>query len=53
MLADGRNAHLIQHGEAWWRKNLAQFFTVANILKKGPELHVIVASKAPKGKRSV
>lgn len=47
-LADGRNAHLIQHGEAWWEKNLAQHFTVAKIMKKGPELHVIVSPKKVK-----
>jgi hypothetical protein len=44
-LPDGRNTHLIQRGEAWWRKNLAKFFTVGKILTSGPLLHVIVTPK--------
>ena len=44
-LPDGRNTHLIQRGEAWWRKNLALFFEVGSVKKKGPELHVVVGPK--------
>lgn len=44
-LPDGRNTHLIQRGEDWWRKNLVRFFTVGQIKTKGPELHVIVGPK--------
>lgn len=45
-LPDGRNTHLIQRGEAWWRKNLSKYFTVGKILTAGPLLHVIVTPKA-------
>jgi hypothetical protein len=41
-LPDGRNTHLIQKGEAWWRKQLTRVFVVGSILKKGMELHCIV-----------
>lgn len=44
-LADGRNAHLIQNDKQWWKNRLKVFFTVAQMLEKGPELHVIVAKK--------
>jgi uncharacterized Rossmann fold enzyme len=44
-LPDGRNTHLIQRGEDWWRKRLEKFFTVAKILKNGPELHVVVGPR--------
>jgi len=45
-LPDGRNTHLIQRGEAWWRKNLSRAFKVGKILTAGPLLHVIVEPKA-------
>lgn len=41
-LPDGRNTHLIQQGQTWWEKRLRKFFTIAKILKNGPELHVVV-----------
>jgi hypothetical protein len=44
-LPDGRNTHLIQRGEDWWRKRLCQFFTIGKIIKQGPELLVIVGTK--------
>jgi hypothetical protein len=44
-LPDGRNTHLIQHGETWWRKKLEKFFVIGDVKKKGFELHVIVAPK--------
>lgn len=44
-LADGRNTHLLQHGEPWWRKKLERFFTVGNIDTVGPELHIVVGPK--------
>jgi uncharacterized Rossmann fold enzyme len=44
-LADGRNAHLIQKGEGWWRTRLSLFFTVAKVIRKGMELHVVVSPK--------
>lgn len=50
-LADGRNAHLIQQGEAWWRAQLAAFFDVAFLRQDGLELKVIVGKKAGKAKR--
>jgi 2-polyprenyl-3-methyl-5-hydroxy-6-metoxy-1,4-benzoquinol methylase/uncharacterized Rossmann fold enzyme len=51
-LPDGRNTHLIQRGEDWWRKRLERFFTIGQIWKKGPELIVVVGQKA-RGSRSV
>jgi hypothetical protein len=45
-LPDGRNTHLIQKHEAWWRTKLERSFTIGKIIQKGPELHVIVAPKA-------
>jgi hypothetical protein len=44
-LADGRNAHLIQQGEPFWRAALAPFFDVAQCFVKGQELHVVAAPK--------
>lgn len=44
-LADGRNAHLIQQNESWWRKTLKKFFTIGQIITKGPVLYVVVAPK--------
>jgi hypothetical protein len=45
VLADGRNAHLIQQGEAWWRHQLSQFFEVGKILIHGPQLTCVVAPR--------
>jgi len=50
-LADGRNTHLIQRGEEWWRKELGKHFllTADAIVRKPPLIHVIVAPlPAPK-----
>lgn len=52
-LPDGRNTHLIQHGEEWWRKRLERFFTVGAIKRVGKELHVVVGPKMKKAKTSV
>lgn len=41
-LPDGRNTHLLQHDEAWWRQQLGQYFAIGQLVQKGPELHVIV-----------
>jgi hypothetical protein len=46
VLADGRNAHLIQEGRAWWETRLAQFFTIGKIFEKAPLLFVVVSPKA-------
>jgi hypothetical protein len=46
-LPDGRNTHLIQKGLEWWEPKLRQFFHVAKIWVKGPEIHTLVT---PKGK---
>jgi 2-polyprenyl-3-methyl-5-hydroxy-6-metoxy-1,4-benzoquinol methylase len=51
VLADGRNAHLIQKGQDWWHKQLSQFFEVGKITKKGPELHCVLGQK-PQIKRA-
>lgn len=54
-LADGRNTHLLQRGQNWWRRKLEKFFDVGKILEVGMELHVVVGPKSgkhsPKGKR--
>jgi len=47
-LPDGRNTHLIQRGEDWWRKRLVQFFQIGKIIKNGPELIVVVGVKTMK-----
>ena len=47
-LPDGRNTHLIQKGELWWRKKLERVFTVGDIKKKGPELLIVVGPKRKK-----
>ena len=47
-LADGRNAHLIQQGKAWWEKVLGKYFDVAKIIEDGPELRVVVGPKSKK-----
>lgn len=44
-LPDGRNTHLIQQGKKWWKKHLAPFFTVASVMERGKELHVIVGPR--------
>ena len=44
-LPDGRNTHLIQQGEAWWREQLDPFFSIGQIVVKGPLLHVMVTPK--------
>jgi len=50
-LADGRNTHLIQRNEAWWRKKLGKFFNVAKIFVVGQELHIVVAPRPAQEKR--
>jgi hypothetical protein len=45
MLADGRNAHLIQRGEHFWRKQLAKFFQIGSMEKRGVELYCVVGPK--------
>lgn len=52
-LPDGRNTHLIQKGELWWRTKLERHFVVGKMLKKGPELVVVVAPKATKATRKI
>jgi 2-polyprenyl-3-methyl-5-hydroxy-6-metoxy-1,4-benzoquinol methylase len=45
VLADGRNAHLIQEDKAWWTTRLSPYFTVAQVTQAGPVLHVVVGPK--------
>ena len=47
-LTDGRNAHLIQQGKAWWEKVLGKFFDVAKIVEEGAALKVVVGPKLKK-----
>lgn len=44
-LPDGRNTHLIQQNEKWWRKKVGKFFTIGKVIKRGPELHFVVEPK--------
>jgi hypothetical protein len=44
-LADGRNAHLIQEGEGFWRDALSKYFDVGKVMVAGPELHIVVGPK--------
>jgi uncharacterized Rossmann fold enzyme len=48
VLADGRNAHVLQRDKAWWAKMLGHYFQVGSILEKGPELYVVVGPKKVK-----
>lgn len=41
-LPDGRNTHLIQRGRNWWNRKLSRFFTIGQMIERGPELHVVV-----------
>ncbi len=50
VLADGRNAHLIQQPKDWWHKTLSHYFEVGKIDEKGPLLHVIVGPSVKKPK---
>lgn len=45
LLADGRNAHLIQKDKKWWTKQLQKFFKIGKISQVGPELYVVVGTK--------
>jgi FkbM family methyltransferase len=44
--SDGRNAHLIQEGEEWWRAKLKPHFAIGKVIINGPELHVVVSPKS-------
>lgn len=45
VLADGRNAHLIQHDKAWWRHKLKKVFVVDQGRETGPLVHFVVAPR--------
>jgi 2-polyprenyl-3-methyl-5-hydroxy-6-metoxy-1,4-benzoquinol methylase len=45
-LADGRNAHILQHDKAWWAEKLEKYFMVGKVIEKKPLLFVIVGRKA-------
>jgi hypothetical protein len=42
VLADGRNAHLIQENREWWEQKLKLHFRIAQIFQSGPLLHAVV-----------
>lgn len=44
-LPDGRNTHLIQQKEKWWRKQLGKFFEIGHIWTQGAELKILVGPK--------
>ena len=45
VLADGRNAHLIQRDAHWWRTQLQPFFQVGQVKQVGVELYVVVGPR--------
>lgn len=45
VLADGRNAHLIQRNRVWWKKVLKKFFKIAWMKESGPLAYFLVAPK--------
>lgn len=48
-LADGRNAHILQHDKSWWIKKLEKFFDVFLVTTQSQLLlHVIVSPKTEK-----
>lgn len=51
-LPDGRNTHLIQKDEAWWRAKLSKFFEVGDVKAVGKELWVVVGPQHYKEKTS-
>lgn len=51
-LSDGRNSHLIQQPEAWWRKKLEMFFEIGRILTAGPLLYVVLGPKRQQVKKA-
>lgn len=52
-LADGRNAHLIQHGKDWWEARLSKYFNIGKIFPVGIELYVVVTPKVMGVKKKV
>lgn len=50
-LADGRNAHLIQQGRAWWEQTIAQHFTIAKSDVNVHELHLVLGPKSTKAQK--
>lgn len=53
VLADGRNAHLIQESSGWWKDKLEEFFNVASVVENGPEVTMILGPKAKPEKKTV
>ena len=51
VLADGRNAHVLQRDAQWWRTQLQQYFQVGQVKQIGPELHIVVGPKTKSNKR--
>ena len=45
VLADGRNAHLLQRDAHWWRTQLQPFFQVGQVKQVGVELYVVVGPR--------
>ena len=48
ILADGRNAHLIQESMEWWLLKLSRYFDAVYVYnKKNNDFHVLVCQKRP------
>lgn len=50
LLADGRNAHVLQRDRAWWEGMLRKFFHVATIMERYPLLYIVVGPQKIKAK---
>lgn len=50
LLADGRNAHLLQKTKEWWKNKLSKYFllTDKSIIEKAPLLYIVVSPKTNK-----
>jgi hypothetical protein len=50
MLADGRNAHILQRNKQWWSQKLSRLFVIGSMKEQGPLLHIVAAPKVAKAK---
>lgn len=50
VLADGRNAHILQRNKQWWSQKIGKWFVIGSIKAQGPLLHIVAAPKVAKVK---
>jgi hypothetical protein len=53
LLADGRNAHILQRDAKWWAKMLSKFFRVGKVIENAPLLYVVVEPQGIKKPQAV